>query len=949
MLKMNKCLQGSLFLLLFVAMSCHVGKYDKISDGIIVHLKAKTGSITQSIRLQIVNEDVIHVSASPNRSFSDVKSLMVEENKHSTVKWDIEEKGDTAILRTSKLNVKISILTGEVFFTNKKGLPILSENHGGGKTFIPYTADGQSFYHIRQVFESPDDEAFYGLGENQDGILNFKGKDNNLTQRNTVAVVPFVVSSRNYGILWDNNSITKFGDFRDYHPLSGLKLYSAEGVPGGLTAIYESRSVPGKVFVNRTDSVIDYEFIKSLKSLPDGFPMADGKVQWSGFVGSDYTGVHKFLLFSSGYIKLWLDGKLVVDKWRQSWNPTTTRLILDMEKGKKYAMKLEWVPDGNESFTSLKFLTPYPQEEQNKLSLYSETAKQLDYYFVYGENLDQVISGYRQLTGKTPIMPKWAMGFWQSRQRYTTQEEILSTVREFRERKVPLDNIVLDWHYWKEDQWGSHEFEASRFPNPEGMIKDLHDKYNTQLMISVWPKFYVGTENYKLFNDKGWLYKRNVENNQKDWVCCVSTFYDAFNPQARQLFWSLMNKKLFSKGIDAWWLDATEPEILSNISIEDRKSLMGPTALGPSSEYFNAFPLMNAKGVYEGQREEKPNQRVFILTRSAFAGIQRYASATWSGDIASRWQDMKNQIAAGLSFSISGVPYWTMDIGGFSVEKRFENAKGNDLDEWRELQTRWYQFGAFCPLFRAHGEFPHREIFNIAPGSHPAYQSILYYDQLRYRLMPYIYSLACKTYHEDFTIMRPLVMDFETDTSVLDIKDEFMFGKEILVSPVCEYRAKSRPVYLPSGTEWYDLYTGKEMRGGQVITAEAPYTRIPVFVKAGSIIPYGPEIQYTTEKKADPLTLFVYTGKNGEFTLYEDENINYNYEKGSFSSISFSYDESLKTLVIGQRKGSFNGMLPDRFIHIIWIAKDKPVGLHFNLTPDTEVKYTGKGVSVKMK
>ena len=450
--------------------------------------------------------------------------------------------------------------------------------------------------------------------------------------------------------------------------------------------------------------------------------------------------------------------------------------------------------------------------------------------------------------------------------------------------------------------------------------------------------------------NKGWLYKRNIADRQRDWIAqgYTSTFYDAFNEEARKGFWKLIHDKLYVKGIDAWWMDASEPDILSNVSPEKRKQQMSPTAIGTAAEYLNAYPLQNAKGIYEGQRSADNNKRVFLLTRSGFAGSQRYAATIWSGDIASRWYDMKAQISAGINFSMSGLPYWTMDIGGFSVEKRFEKPNETDLAEWRELMTRWYQFGAFVPLFRVHGQFPFREIYNTSPGDHPAYQSMLYYDKLRYRLMPYIYSLAGLTYHNNYTIMRGLVMDFNGDNEVKNIGDQFMFGPSLLVNPVYIYKATNRSLYLPAGQGWYDLYTGKYSEGGKQIIADAPYQQIPVYVKEGSIIPTGPELQYTDEKPADPITLFVYTGKDASFTLYEDENLNYNYEKGAFAQIVFTYDQETGTLTIGERQGSFNGMLKKRTFHIKVISKEKPSGMKFDIPADKTITYSGKTVKVRL-
>ncbi len=523
---------------------------------------------------------------------------------------------------------------------------------------------------------------------------------------------------------------------------------------------------------------------------------------------------------------------------------------------------------------------------------------------------------------------------------------LLDVAREYRKRNIPIDNIVLDWFYWKEDKWGDQEFDSTRFPDPAAMTSELHEKLNMHIMISVWPKFYVSSKNFKIMDKKGWLYKKNVENKQKDWVGHVSTFYDAYNPEAREYFWDQMNKKLFSKGIDAWWLDASEPDIQSNISPEDRKLLMGPTALGSSTQYFNSYSLMNAKGVYEGQRGVNPDTRVFILTRSAFAGIQSYSAATWSGDIATRWHDMRDQIACGLNFSMAGTPYWTMDIGGFSIENRYYNLVGADLDEWQEIMTRWYQFGAFCPLFRAHGQYPFREIFNIAGKNKTIYDALVSCDKLRYKLMPYIYSLAGKTYFDDYTIMRALAMDFTNDVKVYDINDQFMFGPSILVSPIYEFKARVRKLYLPADCGWYDLNSGKYYKGGQTIDASAPIGNIPLFVKEGSIIPTGPDIQYAMEK-SDPVTLFVYTGKDGHFSLYEDEGLDYDYEKGAFSNIPFKYTEASKTLTIGKREGVFAGMLNTRTFQIVWVSKDKPKALNSETKPDNIITYNGEEVKIE--
>jgi alpha-D-xyloside xylohydrolase len=935
-----------LYLIFIFLISCQGKQYKILDDGIVVELKQNTETDARLIKLQVVSDKIIHVIATADNSFSQDTSLIsILKDNTTKAPFKVEVKNDKIILSTTSVNAAVSLNTGGIEYTDIAGKPLLVEKKGAGKTFIKENPEEKNNYKIRQEFESPANEAFYGLGENQLGFLNLKGKDLDLTQINTVAVVPFVISNKNYGILWDNYSRSKFGDIREYDPISHLKLYSAEGAPGGLSATYSEVGHPEKVYVYRIEKEIDYEFLSSLKKVPSGYKLENGLIHWNGFIESDTSGAHKFQFFAAGYTKVWIDGKLVVDKWRQCWNPTKTMLYLPMEKGKRYSLKIEWIPNGGESYISLKYLKPLGAEEQNELSLYSESASQINYYFVYGQNMDEIISGYRTITGKANMMPKWAMGFWQSRQRYKTQDELLSIVKEYRKRQIPLDNIVMDWFYWKEDKWGDHEFDPARFHNPDSMIKEIHN-LNAHFMISVWPKFYVTTKNFDYMDKKGWLYKKNVENKQKDWVGHVSTYYDAYNPDARKYFWEQMDQKLFSKGVDAWWLDATEPDILSNISPTDRKQLMGPTAIGSSTRYFNSFSLVNAKAVYDGQRGTNNDQRVFILTRSSFAGLQRYSAATWSGDIGARWHDMKDQIPCGLNFSMSGIPYWTMDIGGFAVEKRYENATGADLDEWRELLTRWFQFGAFCPLFRVHGEFPFREIYNIAPEKDPAFSAMLSFDKLRYKLMPYIYSITGKVYFDNYTLMRALVMDFPSDSNVFDVKDQFMFGPNIMVNPVYEFKARSRKVYLPAENGWYDLNSGKYFIGGTTIEAAAPMNTIPIYIKEGAIIPTGPDIQYSTEK-TDPVTIYVFTGVDGKFQLYEDENINYNYEKGAFSEIEFIYNEGNHELTIGKRNGKFNGMLAERSFQIVWITKDKKCNLDFSSKPDAVISYNGEEQKVK--
>ncbi len=928
----------------FLLTSCQSGPYKKTSDGVIVTLKTENTNSTKHVRLQIINDDIIRVSATPANNFPENKSLITIYDKTKTEGWDVSEQDGNVILKTATTIASVSLATGEVSFSDINGNLILSENKGGGKTFSGIEVEGKKAYTMQQVFESPADEAFYGLGQHQADEYNYKGKNEVLFQYNTKVSVPFVLSSKNYGILWDNYSLTKFGDPRDYADLDQFKLYDKTGKEGGLTATYMVNGDTKQVFTERSESQIDYENLETVNKFPQDFPFYNSRITWEGEIEAKETGKYHFILYYAGYTTIYMDDEVIVpERWRTAWNPNSYKFTVDMKAGEKRKLKLDWKPDGGISYIGLKALSPRPEEEQSKLSLWSEMGDQIDYYFIRGNDADDVIKGYRTITGKSQVMPKWAMGFWQSRERYKTSDELLTAINEYRKRNIPLDNIVLDWSYWPQDAWGSHDFDPERFPDPKGMIDSVH-AMDARIMISVWPKFYYTTDNYKAFDEKGWMFNRAVKDSIRDWIGSgyIAGFYDAYSEGARKMFWDQMNEKLYSKGIDAWWMDASEPDILSNASMQYRKDLMTPTALGSSTEYFNAYALANAMAIYDGQRSVKPNDRVFLLTRSGFAGTQRYSTATWSGDIGTRWEDMKAQISAGLNFAMSGIPYWTMDIGGFCVEKRYEVAKegSEDLKEWRELNTRWFQFGAFCPLFRSHGQFPTREIYNLAPESHPAYKSMVYYTKLRYQMMPYIYSLAGMTYFNDYTIMRALVMDFGKDIKTHNISDQYMFGPDIMVCPVYTYKATSRNAYFPANTNWYDFESNKYIAGGQTLNVSAPYERIPLYIKEGAILPMGEDIQTTKEIQKD-LTLKVYTGANGEFTLYEDEGVNYNYEKDAYSTIKFTYDEASKTLSIGDTKGEYEGMPKERILRVEWITKDGKKSV-------SEVKYTGKANEIKM-
>ncbi len=943
--------------ILFVAAAllfsmCFRSTWRKTESGVIIRLNPREHGNVKQLKLDVVNDEIIRVTASPSGKISEEKSLIITENLIPEPAFNVRQELNNIILTTGKITVKVSLATGQIVFMDNGGNTILKEPPSGGRNLTPVSVEGADGYLISQVFESPDNESFYGLGQHQSDEFDYKGLNEVLYQYNTKVSVPFVISDRNYGILWDNYSLTKFGDPRDYSQIDLFRLSDENGVKGGLTADYYLKSDTGEVFLKRKESSIDYENLETVKNLPEKFPLQGSVVTWTGTIEPDETGIFMFRLYYAGYASLWIDNELIVpERWRTAWNPNTCKFSKNLEKGRKYPLKLIWKPDGTVSYIGLKVLSPRPLSDQGSLRLTSEMGDKIDYYFIRGNNIDDIIHGYRVLTGKAPIMPKWALGFWQSRERYKTQSELLDVIREYRKRQIPLDNIVLDWSYWPVDSWGSHEFDPEFFPDPLEMVNEVH-RMNARLMISVWPKFYYTTQHYREFDEKGWMYRQAVKDSIRDWIGkgYIGSFYDAYSEGARKLFWEQIYEHLYTKGIDAWWMDASEPDILSNASVEYRKKLMTPTALGPSTKYFNAYPLVNAMAIYNGQISADPEKRVFILTRSGFAGLQRFSAATWSGDIGTRWEEMKAQIPAGLNYSLSGIPYWTFDIGGFCVENRYRNdsVKPEDLEEWRELNTRWFQFGSFCPLFRSHGQYPYREIYNIAPESHPAYQSMIYYDKLRYYLMPYIYSLAALTYFNDYTIMRAMVMDFGFDPAVKKLGDQYMFGPSILVAPVYKYKARSRDIYFPVLTGWYDLYSGLHYKGGQKAKVDAPYERMPVFVREGSIIPFGPPVFYTGEKQAETITLYIYKGRDCAFTLYEDEEINNNYKKGACSTIRFSYDNTTDELTISDRNGEFSGMLPIRNFNIIFVDRMNPVGFDPDARPDTTVRYEGKKIVVKL-
>ena len=614
-------------------------------------------------------------------------------------------------------------------------------------------------------------------------------------------------------------------------------------------------------------------------------------------------------------------------------------------------------------------------DNEVETSFRSEVGDCVDYYFMYGKNADGVIAQVRNLTGQAPMFPLWTYGYWQSKERYKSQEEVVDVVRKYRELGIPLDGIIQDWQYWGHNYlWNAMDFQNPTFNNPQKMMEDVH-AMNAHMAISIWSSFGPMTKPYRELDKKGMLFNFTTwpQSGLESWPPNMEypsgvRVYDAYNPEARDIYWKYLNDGIFKLGMDAWWMDSTEPDHL-DWKPEDMDT---KTYLGSFRKVRNAYPLMTVGGVYDHQRAVTSDKRVFILTRSGFLGQQRYGANVWSGDVASTWESFRNQIPAGLNFSLCGMPHWNSDIGGFFAghyNKSWNDDSASKNPLYQELYVRWLQFGTFNPMMRSHGTDVYREIYKFGKKGEPVYDAIEKMIGLRYSLLPYIYSTSWEVSNRQSSFMRALMMDFVDDRKVWDINDEYMFGKSILVAPITHAQytpeavvkvseeegwnrdgakktktdvavdfmeTKSTNIYLPAGTLWYDFWTNEKHEGGKEITKETTLDVIPLYVKAGSIIPVGPQVQYATEKPWDHLELKVYAGANGNFILYEDEFDNYNYEKGVYTEIPISWNNTSRKLTIGARKGAYEGMLKNRKFTV-------------TLQDGTQknVDYNGKAISVR--
>ncbi len=935
-------LKNVVIIILLTLTTCKQEKiiYTEIPNGLVIH------SQQYFTRIMLYSPEIVRITRINENEFSGNTSLIVNEDPDSEVDYQISPSETGVIISTGKLSAIIS-KEGAVKFLNSHGKQLLSEH----SYFIQDTLDktGNFVKNMQVAYHLSTDEGIYGLGQHQDNIMNYRGQEVHLVQTNHVVVVPFLLSTKSWGLLWDNYSYSRVD--------------------------------------NKNPEVL---------------------------------------------------------KW--------------------------WCEDGDE----------------------------IDYYFIAAGNPDGVIAGYRELTGDAPMYGKWAYGYWQCKERYKTRDELISTALKFRKLKFPIDNIVQDWQYWGDHGWSALLFDEKIFPKPKEMIDILHEN-NFHFMISVWSVFGENSPVYKEMAQHDLLFDAEHWSNSK--------FYDPFSPLGREIYWKHLKKGLFDKGVDAFWMDGTEPEfkpVYTHGEMRDAIAEQGETYLGPFTKYLNAYSLMTVKAAYEGQRSVTDKKRVFILTRSSYAGQQRYAGSAWSGDISADFKVLETQVSAGINYCMSGLPYWTTDIGAFHVNSLYPD--GSNDDAYKELYVRWFQYGAFCPLFRSHGTHTPREPWQFGEPGTWAYDILLKYTNLRYRLLPYIYSTAWKITNDQYSIMRGLPLAFPNDTSVYGIGNQFMFGDALMACPVTEnfyYRSsmkgnvidpeyfysedgtrgglsatyydgtdfnrevnkrvdqninfswagappvgcgidsfsvkwagtlkpdetgeyklilsyrkgarvwidnklifdqwdapykspvssvinleqgksypvkieyfedkswpgiklswekpsdikegesqlnkeKARGVHLPGEEEWFDFWTGQRHEGGQTIKTRATLEIMPLFVKAGSIIPLGPYIQFSDEKPADPLEIRIYPGQNAEFVLYEDENDNYNYEKGVYSTIRFNWVDEKKELNIQERNGTFPGMLEKRVFNIVIVSGGVGVGVQPEQLKKKTVIYTGDKMRIEL-
>lgn len=843
-------------LLLFGCKNHEVVSYKQIDNAVIIQTE------TGIMGIYAVADGAFRIKAMKDLSEDTAPEwVFLADKKNPSV--EVSTTSAEIVVKGNKMHVHVNRKTGALSFTDIHGKVFLSET-AGMRRMLPDSIQGEPCYFVEQVFDSPEDEMIFGLGQFQDGHYDLRGRTRRLTQVNSQIAIPFIYSNKGYGLLWHQYGLTEFNPTDHFIDLK--KEARAEG----------------NNFVAEVTSTAGTQRVAQNQSLYTGRFSVAKKGRYSLFLDLGEMGNRHYVV---------LDGTPVLDQ-SNMWLPPTAGTLVDLEAG-DHEIQLICKSD-NQPTLSWKRIEP-------TTTFRSPHAQILD-YTVFAGTADEVIASYRNLTGNAPMFPKWAYGFWQCRERYTSASHLIETVKEFRKRKLPMDVIVQDWQYWGNRGWGVPQFDERNYPNPSGFIKELHD-LNAHFNISIWSNPDKNSEIGKAYVSKN----RFVPNTK--WL-------DYFNPETQREYWQTLHENMFVHGVDSWWMDAVEPE---------NDALRGQmTHAGPGEFVRLVYPLKVSQAVYEGQRASSEAKRVCILTRSAFSGQQRYGVINWSGDIGWEWDTYRRQIVAGLNFCLTGLPYWTTDIGGFFRPGRSQYTDAS----FHELLTRWYQWGAFNPIFRMHGYQTETEPWKYGDQVEKNMRKML---NLRYQLLPYIYSEAWQITKNGSTLMRPMVMDFNSDPEAVKQAYQYMFGKSFLVAPIIEANARTREVYLPNSCKWYNYWTGTSMTGGQTVRVEAPLDQIPLFVRAGSIVPFGEIQQYADEKPSDPLEIRIYPGADAQFVLYEDEGDSYNYEDGVYTNIAFVWNESKQTLTIKERTGSFPDMRLSRTLLIKRMdTGGNPIPLQYN-------------------
>ena len=801
-----------------------------------------------TIKLEVVDESIIHVKKSlPGvevKELPDYVTVLEPQN----VDWKMTQSKEQLAISTNTVRVLVNA-DGTIEYQTKDGKQLLAETNE--QSYI--NPDAAAENPVSQAFVAGD-EALYGLGQFQSGIMDWKNVPIRLQQYNQEIAIPFLVSTKGYGIYWHNYSLTDFNK-----PQNEIQFASTQHA---------------QVKTNKNETTVDGE----KEDVAAHITKEDiaKNIRETTFIPAK-TGEYTFMALSDndgrmrGEIKVTIDGDDVIN-YSTIWMPRRYSGRKYLEAGKKYKVVFQ------NTGAKIPGRLFYNEPDFDKTVFSSTKGNAIDYYWVQGENPAQIIAQYQKLSGKAPMFPKSAYGFWQCRERYHNQTELLENAREMRKRQIPFDNIVQDWFYWPQGTKGP-QWDRVKYPNPKAMVDELK-ALNLKLMVSVWPE----VKNEGLEKKYGLT---KIES---------SNYIDIYDPKIRDGFYRMLSDSMFHFGVNSIWLDGTEPEGVRNTEVN--------TAVGPYREVQLPYSLEVTRAVYEGRRAEFPNERVFNLTRSAYSGQQRYGATSWSGDVEASWEQLAEQMAAGLNFTMAGIPYWTHDIGGFfrdskSINPQFDSQYTNP--EYIELLARWFQFGTFSPIFRIHGYKSETEIWRYG---HEFENMARKFINLRYQFMPYIYSEAWKVTNDSHLLMSPLAYYYPNDKNTWRIKDQLFFGESIMVAFVSEYKQRSKEVYLPAG-DWFNFWTNEKLGGNTKVTVETPFNSTPVFVKAGSIIPTGPKVQYATEKSDEPLRIKIYPGEDAGYVLYLDDNESYDYEKGEYSEIVFTYTDASKKLTIENGEGNY--------------------------------------------